>query len=251
MRQRAVHIPPQETGRSPESGRVLAFPTREARRNWWFGPTFLAIVVGAVVRVGWAVSADFPRLDGGLFYLMVRDLQSNRFRLPAFTSYDGGQIPFAYPPLAFYEVGLLSSVTGIPVIDFLWLQPAVVCALTVVAFAWLAHTLAVDRRVAWLSTLAFAGLPGGYAWQAAGGGLTRSLGCLFALLLLSMLARYYQTFGTRYLAGAAIAGGDAGDGQFIVLHVGVIVDEVRSSERDLGVFIRGEFVFNCDRCVVD
>ncbi|MCC6237398.1 MAG: hypothetical protein IT299_07475 [Dehalococcoidia bacterium] len=203
MRQRAVQPSPLE------GARILPFPAPTPRGAWArrYAPTLLAIALGAVIRIGWAVSTDFPRLDGGLFYLMIRDLQLNGFRLPAFASYDGGQIPFAYPPLAFYEVGFLSSITGIPVLDFLWLQPAIVCALAVAAFAWLAHSVTSEPRVAWLSTAAFASLPGTYAWQAAGGGLTRSLGCLFAMLLLATLARYYQTYRVRYLAGAMLAGG--------------------------------------------
>lgn len=214
MRQRAVrprlptYVEAPVPSRPDHTGHVLQFPTSYAARNWHaYVPTFVAIALGALIRIGWAVSTDFPRLDGGLFYLMVRDLRANGFRLPAFASYDGGQIPFGYPPLAFYEVGLLSWLSGLPVIDFLWLQPAVVCALTVAAFAWLAHSLTSDVRVAWMSVAVFAGLPGAYAWQAAGGGLTRSLGCLFALLLLATLARYYQTYRARYLAGAAVAGG--------------------------------------------
>lgn len=211
MRQRAVQpLPPAypEAQARQGGGRVLEFPASESARSWRaYLPTLLAITIGAVIRLGWALSADFPRLDGGLFYLMVRDLQANGFRLPAFASYDGGQIPFGYPPLAFYEVGLLSSLTGLPVIDFLWIQPAIVCAFTVAAFAWLAHSLIPEPRVAWLSVAAFAGLPGAYAWQAAGGGLTRSLGCLFALLLLATLVRYYKTYRLRYLLGAAFAGG--------------------------------------------
>ena len=38
---------------------------------------------------------------------MTRDLQANGFLIPAVTSYNGGGLPFAYPPLGFYLAGSL------------------------------------------------------------------------------------------------------------------------------------------------
>ena len=60
-----------------------------------------ATLVGGLVRGLPVLRADFPLHDGGLLYTMAGDLRSNGFALPAFTTYNGGQLPFAYPPPAY------------------------------------------------------------------------------------------------------------------------------------------------------
>src|SRR3954454_12576206 len=76
----------------------------------------LALGIAALVR-GWHIwSADFPLNDGGLFYAMVRDIQAAHYHLPAYTSYNGGHIPFGYSPFAFYLTALLNSATGVSLI---------------------------------------------------------------------------------------------------------------------------------------
>jgi hypothetical protein len=59
-----------------------------------------AVLLGLLIRLSFVVGTDFPLNDGALFYTMVRDLQQVHYRLPLYTSYNGAQIPFAYPPLA-------------------------------------------------------------------------------------------------------------------------------------------------------
>ena len=59
-----------------------------------------AIILGALVRLLYIAGSDFPINDGGLFFTMTRDLQANGFLIPKVTSYNGGGLPFAYPPLA-------------------------------------------------------------------------------------------------------------------------------------------------------
>src|SRR5688572_1119349 len=69
-----------------------------------------AIIFGFVVRLILVFAGDgFPLNDGGLFYVMVEDLKANDYRLPQYTSYNGGQIPYAYPPAIFYLTGAASS----------------------------------------------------------------------------------------------------------------------------------------------
>ncbi len=55
------------------------------------------------------VGTDFPLNDGGLFATMIQDLVNNRLLLPASTTYNGLDIPFAYPPLAFYVAALANQ----------------------------------------------------------------------------------------------------------------------------------------------
>ncbi len=51
--------------------------------------------------------------DGGFFFSMTRDLEASNFRIPAFTTYNGGHIPFAYPPLGFYLAAILDRVDAL------------------------------------------------------------------------------------------------------------------------------------------
>ena len=69
----------------------------------------LSLLVGGYIRLSMALSATFPLNDGGLFYQMTQELVANQFRLPFFTSYNHLNIPFAYPPLAFYLTGALNQ----------------------------------------------------------------------------------------------------------------------------------------------
>ena len=98
----------------------------------------LAIGLGIAVRAYHVLSQDFPLNDGGLFFAMVRDLQAAHYHLPAFTSYNGAGIPYAYSPLGFYLAGLLDDWTPLTLTAvFRWL-PLLTTALIVVAFAcWL------------------------------------------------------------------------------------------------------------------
>jgi hypothetical protein len=150
-----------------------------------------AIALGVAVRAYHVLSQDFPLNDGGLFFAMVRDLQGAHYHLPAFTSYNGAGIPYAYSPLGFYLAALLDDLTPLTLLDvFRWL-PLVTTALTVVAFAWLARALLASRWAVVAAIVAFGLLPRSFIWMLMGGGLTRSLGFLFALLTLRLLYDLY------------------------------------------------------------
>ncbi len=77
--------------------------------------------------------AGFPLNDGGMFLVMLRELKSNHFLIPAFTSYNYSNIPFAYPPFGFYA-GAFLNVLGIPDIEILRWLPVIVDVLTIPGF---------------------------------------------------------------------------------------------------------------------
>jgi hypothetical protein len=130
---------------------------------------------------------------------MVRDLQAAHYHLPAFTSYNGAGIPYAYSPLGFYLAGLLDDWTPLTLLHvFRWL-PLTVTALIVVAFAWLARALLASRWAVVAAVVAFGLLPRSYIWMLMGGGLTRSLGFLFALVTLVLLYAVYTERRWRYV----------------------------------------------------
>ncbi len=168
----------------------------------------LALVVGGIVRVLPFFGTDFPLNDGGLFGIMIQDLVDNGFLLPVSTSYNGLDIPFAYPPLAFYVAGL-GNVLGVPIIDTLRGVPLLFSLATIVAVYWLAAGVLRSRSGGVLAALAFALLPRSYLVLITGGGLTRGLGFLLAMISLGLAWRLMQNRKPSWWA-ATVLGLDAG-----------------------------------------
>jgi hypothetical protein len=81
--------------------------------------------------------------------------------------------------------------------------------LAIPAFWALAREL-LDEEAAGVATIAFALLPGAYAWQIMGGGVTRALEQLLVLLALTAIARLLAAPGRRLAIVAALAAGLAG-----------------------------------------
>lgn len=139
------------------------------------------IALAAGIRGGYLLTGAFPLNDGGMFFVMAEDIQAARFGLPSFTTYNGGEIPFAYPPLALYAAALVEATTPLSMADVLRLLPFVFTVFCVWAF-WLMAREILDRWAALAAMVAFAVVPRSYIWLLMGGGLPRSLGLAFALL---------------------------------------------------------------------
>lgn len=169
-----------------------------------------AVLVGSVLRIIHVLNIDFPLNDGGLFLTLSQDLIENQFRLPFFTSYNNEQIPFAYPPLAFYFTAILSSLTNIELIHFHHYLPAIVSILTIPAFYLLSKAFIPCRKIQYYALFIFAILPTSYDWLIVGGGLTRSLGFLFSIIALTYLIRslkqnkYHLLFTTSIFASLVV-----------------------------------------------
>ena len=72
-----------------------------------------AILLGGYVRLNPSSLAGFAINDGGMFAVMVDDLRANGYALPAFTTYNHLDIPFAYPPLGFYLGALAADLSAL------------------------------------------------------------------------------------------------------------------------------------------
>lgn len=150
------------------------------------------VTFAAVVRAGFVLGSDFPLNDGGLFLQMARDLADAGYRLPATTSYNGDSIPFAYPPLGFYTAAALDRLTPLDLFDvFRWLPLAGGIAI-VGAFVLVARALLPTRLHVIVAVVSFSTLPATFQWMIMGGGVTRSLGFVFALLAIERLVRFYD-----------------------------------------------------------
>ncbi len=140
----------------------------------------LALLLGAlVVAVGLRSAplfADFPIVDGGLFWVMANELRDAQFIPPEFTGYNLGDIPWMYPPLGLVLVGLVGGGT-----DWLRFLPALFAVATLPAFWLLARSL-VGTRAAFLALVAYGLAPAAYQGLLSGGGVTRGPGMVLALL---------------------------------------------------------------------
>ncbi len=192
---------------------VAALAGRLAAGRPWArgaGPPVLAglatLLLGLTVRLPFFLTTDFPLNDGGLFYIMTREVAAARYALPGYTAYNFDHIPFAYPPLAFYSAAALSEALRVPVLAVARYLPLVANLLTILAFYALALSLVRSRSVALFAAYAFAIAPRSYEWLVMGGGLTRSLGFLFAVSCIAQAKALYQRPSTARLLAAGLLG---------------------------------------------
>jgi hypothetical protein len=180
--------------------------TRNLNRDEWVKLILgLTIFLGVIMRFFPGLMAGFPINDGGMFLVMLRELKANHFLIPAFTSYNYSNIPFAYPPFGLYA-GALFSLIGIPDIQIMRWLPVIVDSLTIPAFFLLAESVLEDRLRAALATVFYALTPA-YGWAIMGGGLTRSFGLLFMFLALYFAVRAFKSGSWKFVFFASIFGG--------------------------------------------
>lgn len=165
----------------------------------------LTFVFGMAVRIFPLLRSDFPLVDGGMFYTMIKDLQAANFSLPEFTTYNNAEIPFAYPPLAFYIAGILNAATNISILNILRWMPVTFTILNIPLFYYFAKQLLVSEARAALATLVFALTPNSYWWNIVGGGLTRSLGTLFFTATIVCVHQMYQRRTKAWVVAAIIS----------------------------------------------
>ena len=173
--------------------------------------TMVAIVIfftliGLAIRLAPALQTGFPLNDGGLFYDMILDLQAANFSLPAFATYNNADLPFAYPPLAFYLTGRLASLFHIPLLDLIRILPAIVSTLAIPAFFLLAKEVSDSNLQIIFGVFAFTSLPRVFAWHIMGGGITRSFGFLFAILTMTSAYRFYKGHAVHHLMSCILLG---------------------------------------------
>lgn len=182
-------------------------PDDASSPNLHFILLITAILVGSFARIIHPLGGAYPLNDGGLFYTMVQDLSNSPGILPYFTSYNHSQIPYAYPPLAFFLIRWIASWTHLPLMELVRLLPAIISMFTMPVFYGLARKLLPTANAALLATFSFALLPTALDPLIVGAGSTRAPGLLFALLTLSELHALYARPNRIRLARAAIFAG--------------------------------------------
>jgi hypothetical protein len=145
----------------------------------------MAVIYAVFVRGLPVLAAGFPLGDGGLFFVMANEIRGNHFVLPAFTSYNGGTIPFAYPPLGLY---LLAAIPGDPIFTERWLPLAI--SLATIPLGWRIGAHLIGDWRAPIAAFLFALTPAAYQWLILGGGVPRGVAMVFSMLaVLALLER--------------------------------------------------------------
>lgn len=162
--------------------------------------------LGLVARAVGPLGSAFPLNDGGLFYQMVLDLRETFPLLPITASYNELSIPFAYPPLAFYVGAVLHEPLG-GGFEVMRIVPLIASTLTVPAFFLLARSLSTGQAATVLATAVFALMPRAFEWLVMGGGLTRSIGLLLAILALWSTVRMLRQPNALSAGVAGLLGG--------------------------------------------
>ena len=147
-----------------------------------------ALALGVLVRLLPVLGAAGPVGDGGLFHAMVYDIRAAGLAVPSTTSYNDLEIPFVYPPLGLLAAAVVGEVTGASTLDLLRWLPFLLSIAVLAAFAWVAWRV-LPPVAAVGASFAFGLMPHAYDWVIAGGGLTRGLGLLFALLAMGVASR--------------------------------------------------------------
>jgi hypothetical protein len=135
---------------------------------------------------------------------MAQDLQASHFALPLVTSYNGGQIPFLYPPLGMYLAAALSTLFHLSLLDIVRLLPPLISVLCIPAMYALARVILDNKWLALLAAMVFTALPTSFDWLSMGGGLTRAPGFLFAILALRQAWLFYRRRRTSDLVWLTI-----------------------------------------------
>jgi hypothetical protein len=159
----------------------------------------VALVMGLAVRLAPILISDFPLRDGGLFVTMARDLRDAGFTAPLFSTFNAGDIPFAYPPLG---IVLLALMPGDPIEMARWL-PLAWSMLAIVA-AWLLARELTDDLTGAMAALLFAAMP--ITWAIEGGGVARAPGLALLLLAIWRVAVLLRSPSAMNVAFAGLTG---------------------------------------------
>jgi hypothetical protein len=161
-------------------------------------------VAGLVVRTIPVAAADFPVNDGGLFVAMTRAIGDAGWALPEAVAWNGADLPFVYPPIAFYQAGLLETVFGLDLYGVFRWFPLLYATLVVPAVYLLGRSLLRSDLGGAAAALAYALAPASFVWLVQGGGVTRAPGMVVAVLTLWQFVALVRepTRGRTVLVGA-------------------------------------------------
>lgn len=206
-------------------------------RRFSFIFVVFCFLFGLYFRLSFVTGADFPINDGAMFTKIVEEILVNHFRMPQTTDYNFLNIPLAYPPLAFYLAAALAKITGVAPLVMMQYLPPILSSFTIPAFYYLSKSLSSSTKLPYLSTIIFMLIPQSWIWLIMGGGLTRSLALLFAILAVLFIHQFlqvrkkYQVLVGAFFASLTILSNPE-TGYFVVLSIILVFIIFSDSWRD-------------------
>ncbi len=155
--------------------------------------------IAALIRLIPVLRADFPLNEGGMFYVMAKNISDNHYHIPLFTTYNFQQIPFAYSPLSFYLMAGLHDVFHISYMDILRFAPLIMSLCVVPIIYLFAYELSASVIFSYIVTFFYVFMPGSFQSFIEGGGITRSPGFLCALIASLYALKMFRKFSVTHL----------------------------------------------------
>ncbi len=170
------------TGNRADMGFAKMVPSRAVEpRNITFAFPAIALALAAAMLFYNAVRFSLPIGYAGLYAQASAQVAASGFRLPlAIHFYGPGDVPFAYPPLAFYAMALFLDL-GISPLTYLRLIPPVLSLLGLIPLYLLAQRLTHSRLGASLAVGLCAASPALYTAHTWAAGVVRALAFLVLL----------------------------------------------------------------------
>jgi len=164
----------------------------------------IVLAVTFLLRIPYFHGRMFPLNDGGMFAQIIDDIRATHFVLPTHTTYNFLDIPLSYPPLAFYLGAICTLVTGQDTVTVLTWLPLILNLISMVLVYFIAKEIYPHGFYACLAACCSASIGRSGEWLTMGGGLTRGLGMLWALMAILLFLRAQKQNSIKLAAGSGL-----------------------------------------------
>ncbi len=168
-----------------------------SRVGSWYA--VVGILVFVPIYATYVLTHEYPSLGGGLFLMMSEEITAHGYTLPArIPHYTSGGIPFSYPPLMLFVVGLLLDI-GAPPLTLARLLPGVLVACALVVYAVATAELLQSRRQGAFAAIVVATAPSVLHLTLTAGGTVRAAALLFTSAGIYTGVRLFKTGSRTWL----------------------------------------------------
>jgi hypothetical protein len=163
-----------------------------------------AILLGIFLRllphIFMGFSSNLPLNNGGLYLFFSEIIAQNNFSYPtSIPFYTENGIPFAYPPLIFYLLALMSTLFPVSLLTLLIYSPTIISIVCIFAFYFLVKELFSEKSLVLVSTVIFALYPPLIAYSAQGLFLVHGVGTLLFILGFILVLRWMKCKDDRFI----------------------------------------------------
>jgi len=153
----------------------------------------LGIFLRLLPHIVMGFSSILPLNNGGLYLFFSEIIAQNNFSYPtSIPFYTENGIPFAYPPLLFYLLALMSTMFSVPLMILFIYTPTIVSIVCIFAFYFLVKELFSEKSLILISTIIFALYPPLISYSAQGLFLVHGVGTVFFILGFILVLRWMK-----------------------------------------------------------